>query len=319
MRVLVAMSGGVDSSVAAALLKEQGFEVIGATMQLWFDPKAEEEAKEKGKGCSSMAAVADARQVCNVLGIPHHVFNFRDLFNETVVSYFMREYKRGRTPNPCVVCNRYIKFAHFLRKAEALNCEYMATGHYARRVKDLLQELFLLKKARDQEKDQTYMLYCLTQHQLSKVLFPLGDLHKSEVRALAKKYGLPVSQKKESQDICFIPNNNYRDFISRMSYSPSREGPIIDLQGKKVGVHKGLEFYTIGQRKGLGLAFSEPVYVVDIIPERNTIKIGPAEALYSKGLELEDVNYITSPVTDATKIEVKIRYRSPLHKAILYP
>ncbi|NMA72077.1 MAG: tRNA 2-thiouridine(34) synthase MnmA, partial [Firmicutes bacterium] len=253
-RVLAAMSGGVDSSVAAALLLEQGYEVIGVTMQLW--PK--DLPIHHDGGCCSLSAVEDARRVARILGIPYYVLNFQDLFTREVIDPFTREYLRGRTPNPCIWCNDRVKFGALLEKARELDAQYVATGHYAQVAYDPQRGRYLLKKAVDGAKDQTYALYGLTQVQLAHVLFPLGGYTKEEVRAMARERGLPVASKGESQDICFIPDRDLKGFLERRAPGAARPGPIVNRKGERLGTHQGAIRYTVGQRKGLGIAAGEP-------------------------------------------------------------
>jgi tRNA-specific 2-thiouridylase len=307
--VVVAMSGGVDSSVTAALLLEQGYEVIGVTMQIW-DPRVTEVAGDY-VGCCSLSAVDDARAVANKLDIPYYVLNFYDLFRETVVDDFCREYMRGRTPNPCVVCNRVVKFEALLRKALGLGADYVATGHYARIGYEAEIGRYTVKKAVDPRKDQTYFLYTLTQSQLAHTLMPLGEYTKDEVRRMAADRGLKTAEKPESQEICFVPDNNYRNFLRENVAGEIKPGPFLDLEGNVVGRHEGIAFYTIGQRRGLGLALGERVYVVDIDPERNAVIVGPEEALNRTGLVAGDLNLIlVNHLTGPERVHAQIRYNS---------
>jgi len=317
--VVVAMSGGVDSSVTAALLIEQGYEVIGVTMQVW-DPVITEVAGDF-VGCCSLKAVEDARLVANKLGIPYYVLNFYDLFRQSVVENFCREYLIGRTPNPCVVCNRKIKFEALLGKALALGAGYMATGHYARIIYEEGAGRYTLQKARDSHKDQTYFLYNLTQQQLAHTLMPLGKYTKDEVRRMAAERDLKVAAKPESQEICFVPDNNYRKFLrEKVDGSAIKPGPFLDLAGREVGRHEGIAFYTIGQRRGLGLAMGERVYVVDIDPARNAVVIGPEKALDKTTLVAEDLNFVSiAGLTGPEQVQAKIRYNSPPAPATITP
>jgi tRNA-specific 2-thiouridylase len=308
MRVLVAMSGGVDSSVAALLLKEEGHEVLGATLNLWSYAGR----LEPYNNCCSLEVAAVARQ----LGIEHRFLDYGGLFKERVVEHFVQEYLRGRTPNPCIRCNTLVRFPALLAAAEEFGCDRLATGHHAR----ILEEdgVFYLLRGHDPEKDQSYFLYGLGQRELRKLLFPIGDYRKEEVFAIAKKAGLLVKPR-ESQDLCFVPDNDYRRFLLENSRDGIHSGEIVDLEGRVVGRHEGLPFYTIGQRKGLGLATVEKLYVVGLDPENNRLIVGPKEKLYSKGLIAMEVNWPAGPPAGRVEAEVKIRYRSPLVRAWVEP
>ena len=258
---MVGMSGGVDSSVAAMLLREQGYEVMGVTMKLFSDEDIVQAEKE-GKTCCALSDVSDARSVARRLGFDHVVFNFRDVFREHVMEQFASSYLSGKTPNPCIECNRHVKFDKMLRRAMELGYDYIATGHYAVREYDESSGRFLLKRPADRSKDQTYVLYSLTQEQLAHTLFPLGSLDKSQVRALAEKAGLVNSNKPDSQDICFVPDGKYADFIAKFTGTRTPEGDYLDMEGNIIGRHKGVICYTIGQRKRLGISLGRPAYVV---------------------------------------------------------
>ncbi len=321
-KVAVAMSGGVDSSVVAAILKDRGYQVFGVTLDL-----LQQEKDAKGdiyRRCSSSRAIEDARRTCEQLGIDHHVLNLKETFQKKVVDYFIREYERGRTPNPCVVCNRFIKFDVLLKEVFSLGGEQLATGHYARLFYDSSSDTHFLYKARDFHKDQTYFLYNLTQKELRHCLFPLGDYVKEEIRDMAGKAGLDIAGKAESQEICFIQDNDYKNFLRKQRTIHVKPGPFLDTAGKKLGTHQGLPFYTVGQRKGLGLAAGYPLYVVDIDFSKNAIILGRQEELFSPGLLAEGVNFITESWIKEGEIKeqdikVKIRYRSPEVEARLEP
>jgi len=313
--VVVAMSGGVDSSVTAAVLKERGYNIIGITMQIW---PAGREDEETG-GCCSLSAVNDARRVAYKLDIPFYVLNFRELFEEKVINYFTDEYMKGRTPNPCIACNRYIKFEALLSKAKALGADYVATGHYARIRYDGKRGRYLLLKAKDKSKDQTYALYSFKQKQMARTLLPLGDFKKTKVREKAARLGLVVADKPESQEICFVTDNNYRGFLQkRVPSGEIKPGPFLTTSGKRVGTHKGLPYYTVGQRRGLGLALGYPVYVVALDPGRNAVIVGTEDEVYAPGLTAKDNNFISiEKLTEPMQVEAKIRYSSPPVPAVI--
>lgn len=314
--VLVAMSGGVDSSVAAALLVERGFKVIGVTMKLWQD----EEANVVEGGCCSLSAVNDARRVADVLGIPHYVLNFSEEFKESVIKYFINEYYAGRTPNPCIACNKYIKFDFLLKKALAMGMDYIATGHYARIEYEPNISRWLLKKSLSIEKDQTYVLYNMTQYQLEHTLFPIGDFEdKKKVREIAAKLGLRTAEKSESQEICFV-DGDYGEYIERSQPGISKPGNIVDVSGKVLGKHRGIIHYTIGQRKGLGIAAGRPLYVIAIDPKKNEVIVGGYEQLFSRKLIAKEVNLISiEHLKDKQKITAKIRYSAKEAEAYIMP
>ncbi|KYH32370.1 tRNA-specific 2-thiouridylase MnmA [Moorella mulderi DSM 14980] len=316
-KVMVAMSGGVDSSTAAALLKEAGYEVIGVTLDQWPEgtpPPAGE------TGCCSLAAVDDARRVAGILDIPYYVLNFRELFEREVIDYFIASYLKGETPNPCIACNRKVRFDALLKKAMALGMDYLATGHYARRLYDAGRDRYLLAKGLDADKDQSYVLYSFTQEQLAHILLPLGEYTKTEVRQIAKRYGLPVAEKAESQDICFITESDYRAYLGRKVAQAIKPGPILDVKGRVLGRHRGLPYYTIGQRKGLGLALGKPYFVVALDPERNAVIVGTKEDLEQRVLYARDNNYILwGELPSQARVTAKIRYRAPEAAATWYP
>ncbi len=296
-RVLAAMSGGVDSSVAALLLKEAGFEVIGVTYQIW-GPAA------PGEGCCGLESTETARLSADKIGINHYVLNLRELFRKKIIDSFCEEYIGGRTPNPCVECNRSIKFEALTAKAAELGADYMATGHYARIEK--AEKTWLLKKGIDETKDQSYFLYTITQDQLQKILMPLGNHKKTEVRRKAKDAGLPAAERPESQEICFIPDNDYRKFLSERMPERIKPGKIIDRQGQVIGTHAGTAFYTIGQRRGLNIKGGKPYFVSGI--EGDTIIAGESEDIYSKECLVGEVNLITGKIPSDGRIQAKIRH-----------
>lgn len=305
-KVAIGMSGGVDSSVAAYLLKEQGYDVIGVTMQIWQDEDPLVSA-ENG-GCCGLSAVDDARRVADMLGIPYYVLNFKREFKENVIDYFMDEYMHARTPNPCIACNRYVKWEALLQRAMELGCDYIATGHYAR-VCQLPNGRYALKKSATVRKDQTYALYNLTQEQLVKTLMPVGEYEKDEIRKIAQDIGLLVADKKDSQEICFIPDNDYASYIKKETGKSFPEGNFVDLNGKIIGRHKGLIHYTIGQRKGLGLSLGAPAFVVEIRPETNEVVIGTNEDTFHDTLIANQVNAMSvASFENEMKVTAKIRY-----------
>ncbi len=319
-RVLVAMSGGVDSSLTAALLKEEGYDVIGVTMRLWHSERDREAFEGRGRGCCAMSAVEDARHVAAALDIPFYVVNFQEPFYKEVVSYFIEEYQAGRTPNPCIACNRHMKFDLLLQKALELEADYIATGHYARVAYDGHSGRYLLRKSADARKDQTYTLYHMKQEQLARTLFPLGPFEKEATRERAASLGLKVADKPDSQEICFIPDDDYKAFLESEGAGPYKPGPIYDTGGKLLGTHKGIPFYTIGQRKGLGLAAREPLYVVAINTHNNSLVVGKKEDTASRGLWAGDINFIPfASLTAPLEVAIKIRYNFPESKAVLYP
>ena len=289
--VIVGMSGGVDSSVAALLLKEEGYSVMGVTMKLYYN---EDIGVAREKTCCSLSDIEDAREVARTLDIPYYVFNFSDDFEQHVIADFVEESEQGRTPNPCVECNRYLKFDRLLKRGIELGFDHVATGHYARVQQDPDTGRYLLKKALDTSKDQTYMLYELTQGQLRRALFPLGQLTKPQVRRIAEKGGLITSHKRDSQDICFVQNGSYADFIERYTGRKWPEGNFVTEDGKVLGTHKGVIRYTRGQRKGLGLALPEPMYVKRIDLARNEVVLGRDSDLYSSVMTVDHLNLISA-------------------------
>lgn len=306
MRVCVAMSGGVDSSVAAVLLQEQGYELSGVNLRMFHN---EDLGESSEKTCCSLSDAEDAALVARRMGFPFYVFDFSQVFRDTVIRDFVDEYQAGRTPNPCAVCNREVKFGALLRRVQALGSDYLATGHYARVERDPSSGRFLLRRAADRSKDQTYFLYMLTQEQLAHTLFPLGGLCKTEVRRIAETHGLVNARKHDSQDICFVPNGRYADFIERTVGQASPPGLFLDQEGKILGQHKGLIRYTRGQHKGLGLSTAEPLYVLEKDAASNIIRLGPDSALWTRELTAEQVNLISVPVlTEPMRVTAKTRY-----------
>ena len=307
-KVMVGMSGGVDSSVAAMLLREQGYDVMGVTLKLFSDEDISEAQKE-GKTCCALSDVEDARSVAYRLGFEHLVFNFKDNFREHVMKQFADSYLCGRTPNPCIECNRHVKFDKMLRRAMELDYDYIATGHYAVNEYDEKSGRCLLKRPKDRSKDQTYVLYSLTQEQLSHTLFPLGTLEKTQVRELAEKAGLVNSNKPDSQDICFVPDGDYAGFIKRFTGADVPYGNFVDTEGKVLGEHKGIINYTIGQRKHLGISLGRPAYVVKKDVASNTVTVGDEADLYTKSLVADDFNLISVPeLTAPMRVTAKTRY-----------
>lgn len=314
--VLIGMSGGVDSSVAAALLKEQGYRVIGATMRLWSYSDSCE--VKKHEGCCAESAVEDARRVCDKLGIDFYVMNFKDMFRDKVVDYFVDEYIHGRTPNPCIACNKYLKFDALLKKALAMEIDYVATGHYAKIEKDANGK-YILRASEAAKKDQSYVLYNFTQEQLAHTLMPLGNYDKEWVRKKAEELGLGVAHKKDSQEICFVEDDDYAKFITDYSDYVPREGDILDVNGNVIGTHRGIIYYTIGQRKGIG-AYGRPMFVMKIDAENNTITLGEKGMEFSTGLTASEVNFISGEFPkEEMKITARIRYQAPAVEATLIP
>lgn len=306
-KVVVGMSGGVDSSVAAWLLKEQGYDVIGVTMQIWQDE--EPEVQEENGGCCGLSAVDDARRVAERLEIPYYVMNFKKEFKENVMDYFVQEYIGGKTPNPCIACNRFVKWESLLKRSMDIGADYIATGHYAR-IEKLENGRFALRKSATAAKDQTYALYNLTQHQLAHTLMPVGEYTKDEIRAIAEKIGLTVANKPDSQEICFIPDHDYAKFIEENTDCHLPEGNFVDKDGNILGRHQGITHYTVGQRKGLNLAMGRPVFVTAIRPETNEVVIGDNEDVFSRRLTCNKLNWmaVDGLPGEGMKVTAKIRY-----------
>jgi len=304
--VVVGLSGGVDSSVAAYLLKKQGYQVIGVTMQIW----QEEDVCtiEQEGGCCGLSAVDDARRVAAQLDIPYYVMNFRDEFQKNVIDYFVKEYREGRTPNPCIACNRYVKWESLLQKSLALGADYIATGHYAR-IRQLENGRMTICRSGSARKDQTYALYNLTQEQLRHTLFPIGEFDKNEIRAMAEEVDLKVANKPDSQEICFVPDGDYASFIEQETGVKEVPGNFVGIDGKVLGQHKGIGHYTIGQRKGLGIAFGEPVFVVEIRPDTNEVVLGKNTDVFTDHLRAVNINHMAVEHFEiGQRVMAKIRY-----------
>lgn len=318
--VLVAMSGGVDSSLAAALLLEQGYSVTGVTLHLW---SGEPSWQPRESACCSLEAVESARRVCQLLGIPHYVLNLSEEFAAYVVQPFAKAYREGRTPNPCIACNREIKFRVLLDRARALGFRFLATGHYARIICEQEESglRWRLLRGTDRQKDQSYVLYMLGQRELAALLFPLGGLRKEEVRREAARRGLPTAGRPESQEICFVTEGDYRAFLSKYLPEIARPGPIRDLSGRVLGMHRGLAGYTVGQRKGLGISGQpQPLFVVALDPSENTVIVGPKESLYARGLEAEAVSFVSGKwPQEPLRVLAQVRYRASPAPATLRP
>ena len=314
-RVVVGMSGGVDSSVAAYLLKEAGYEVIGVTMQIW--QSEEEQTLEENGGCCGLQAVEDARRVAEILDIPYYVMNFREEFQKKVIDYFMAEYLAGRTPNPCIACNRYVKWESLLHRSMEIGADYIATGHYAR-VEKLPNGRYSIRNSVTAAKDQTYALYNLTQEQLSRTLMPIGEYSKDEVRRIADRIGLRVASKPDSMEICFVPDQDYAGFIQEHSGREIPEGNFVTTDGTVVGRHKGITHYTVGQRKGLNLALGRPVFVLEIRPETNEVVVGDNSEVFSDRLLCNHLNFMSIPDLDGEKeVVAKIRYNHHGARAVV--
>ena len=314
-KALIAMSGGVDSSLAAKLMKDAGYECIGCTMKLYDN---EDIGLSRGHTCCNLDDVEDARSVAHKLVIPYYVFNFKETFRETVIQRFVEAYESGKTPNPCIDCNRYMKFDKLFERAVLLGCDYVATGHYARIEKR--SGTYILKKALDETKDQSYVLYSMTQEQLAHTMFPLGCLRKTHVRRLAEENHFINAEKPDSQDICFVPDGEHGSFLERYTGKKYASGPFLDIKGNVIGTHNGFVRYTIGQRKGLGIAFGKPMYVKCIDASNNTVTLAEDSALYANKLAAADFNWISGqPPAAGLKCTAKIRYQQREQPAIAYP
>ena len=307
-RILLGMSGGVDSSASAVILKQKGYEVIGATMKLWE------------QGCLNNHA-NDAKKVCDKLNIEHHIFDCQNKFKKHVVDEFIQCYECGKTPNPCVECNKYLKFGEFYKISESLNCEYIATGHYAKVEYSKKYKQYVLKKSKEEQKDQSYFLYRIPKEILPKIIFPLEDFtNKEAIRNIARENDLIVAEKKESQEICFIPDNDYVGFIKKNSNNKFEEGNIVNCKGVILGKHNGIINYTVGQRKGLGISYKEPLYVLKIDKEKNEVIVGTEQELYTNEVYIKDINYLVADLENKQiEVEAKVRFRAKPAKAILYP
>src|SRR6059036_2010990 len=305
MRIVVAMSGGVDSSVAAALLAEQGHDVIGLSMQLYD----QSEGQTAFGSCCSIDDLHDARRVAAAINIPHYILNFERQFDEQVVSNFVREYTSGRTPLPCAHCNSDLKFATLVERAQGFGADAVATGHYARVERDAVTGRYRLQRGVDPAKDQSYFLFSLTQHQLARAVFPVGDRPKDAVREFARLRQLPVADKPDSQEICFIPDNDYASFVSKHAPDAARDGVILDERGHIVGRHAGVHRFTVGQRKGLGLSAGAPLYVLELRPAERQVVVGPKASLERTTLTASGVNWIGDTPADRLRVTAQIRHR----------
>lgn len=315
-RVLLGMSGGVDSSVAAILLKEAGYEVIGATMKLWESNNEYVEG-----GCCNASTTNDAKRVCDILGIPHYVLNFKEQFNECVIKDFIEEYKKCRTPNPCIECNKYLKFGLMYKKAKELDCDYIATGHYAKIEYSQKYNMNVLKKSNAGYKDQSYVLYNLPREMTDKVLFPLGNFeNKEQIRKIAKEHNLQIASKPDSEDICFIPDGNYKKFLEENSNLKESPGNIVNEKGQVLGKHSGLYKYTIGQRKGLGISNAVPLFVKGFNIDKNELIVGEENEIFTKEAVANEINLmLIDKLEEPMEVMAKIRYSAKVAKATIYP
>jgi len=304
--VVVGMSGGVDSSVAAYLLKEQGYHVIGVTMQIWQDEDSC--TIEENGGCCGLSAVEDARRVAEQIGIPYYVMNFKDEFKDKVIDYFIDEYMSGRTPNPCIACNRYVKWESLLQRSLAIGADYIATGHYAQ-IDQLENGRYSIKRSSSVRKDQSYALYNLTQEQLAKTLMPCGQYSKDEIREIAERIDLKIAHKPDSQDICFVPDGDYATFIRESTSTSIPTGNYVNVQGEVLGTHKGITHYTVGQRKGLGIALGEPAFVIEIRPASNEVVLGNYMQSLRTTVRANHINFMSiENLTEPKQVWAKIRY-----------
>ena len=315
-KALIAMSGGVDSSVAALLTKEAGYDCIGCTMKLWDYPETEGNVP-RPKSCCSLDDTEDARSVAYRLGMPFYAFNYKDEFREKVIEPFACSYERGETPNPCIECNRFLKFGRLYDRAKELGCDRIVTGHYARIARDE-SGLYVLKKGLDPSKDQSYVLHCMTQDQLAHTLFPLGELTKAETRRIAAEHGFVNAEKPDSQDICFVPDGDYAKVVEQYGSGAGTEpGAFTDVAGRPIGTHRGIIHYTIGQRKGLGNTWGKPVFVCAIDPARNTVTLGDSQDLFRREVEVQDFNWISGKAPEGEiRCTAKLRYRQPEQPAV---
>lgn len=306
-KAIIAMSGGVDSSVAALLVKQMGYDCMGVTLRLYDNADA---GIPREKTCCSLDDVNDARSVAGRLGMPFYVFNFKECFRREVMDRFVAAYEHGETPNPCIDCNRYVKFGKLIQRAREIGCEYVATGHYARVCRDESTARWLLKKGLDATKDQSYVLYSLTQEELSHLLLPLGELTKEHARKIAEENGFVNAKKRDSQDICFVPDGDYAAFIERYADKKFAPGDFVGTNGEHYGTHRGIIHYTVGQRKGLGLSFPQPMYVCRVDTEKNEVVLGRHEELFSKELIARDINLISvERIEKPMRVKAKVRYR----------
>lgn len=317
--IAVAMSGGVDSSVAAALLKEQGYNIVGLSMKT-TPCEMEEERTERYNSCCSLRHLQDARSVAYTLGIPYQLLDFHEEFRVLVIDDFLEQYNRGRTPSPCVVCNEKVKFDLFFRRVREFGAEYVATGHYAKVEYNTESGRYILRRPKDLNRDQTYFLYGLTQEQLSRAIFPLADYTKPEVREMARGIGLRVADKPDSQELCFVMDKDYRDFLARNASNKIKPGNIVDTEGNILGQHPGIQLYTIGQRKGLGVATGTPRYVVALEAETNVVVVGDNADLFSGSLLVQGANFISIPkLMEPMSVMVKIRHVHAGSRATIIP